>query len=298
MTTWASGPCETNGTSIHYSRTGGALPPVVLLHGLMGSGACWTPLACALESEFDVVMPDARGHGGSSAPHHGYRYEDLASDVVGLIRALGLSRPVLLGHSMGGMTAAVVASRGAEFLRGLVLVDPTFLSPARQREVYESDVANQHRRVLAQSRSELIEQARARHPDRSPELVEIQVEARLRTCLAAFEVLTPPNPAYCDVVGAIEVPSLLVIGDRPVVTLEMAAQLRSLNPRLQVEQIPNAGHGLPFDQPERLSEVVLSFLHELLAAARQPPWNEKGRGNGMQERHESQAPIHAEPGSH
>jgi hypothetical protein len=48
--------------------------------------ACWTPLACALEGEFDVVMPDARGHGGSSAPHHGYRYDDHASDVVGLIR--------------------------------------------------------------------------------------------------------------------------------------------------------------------------------------------------------------------
>jgi N-formylmaleamate deformylase len=268
MTTWASGLCETNGTSIHYLRTGGALPPVVLLHGLMGSGACWTPLAHALEGEFDVVMPDARGHGGSSAPHHGYRYEDLASDVVGLIHTLGLSRPVLLGHSMGGMTAAVVASRGAGILRGLVLVDPTFLSPARQREVHESDVANQHRRVLGLSKSELIAQARVRHPHRSPELVEIQAEARLRTCLAAFDVLTPPNPAYRDVVGAIDVPSLLVIGDSPVVTLEMATELRSLNPRLQVEQIPNAGHGLPFEQPERLSEVVLSFLREMLAAER------------------------------
>lgn len=111
--TWTSGVCETSGIDIHYLRTGGAGDPVVLLHGLMGSGACWTPLARALEGEFDVVMPDARGHGDSSAPHHGYRYDDHASDVVGIIRGLELSRPVLLGHSMGGMTAAVVASRGA-----------------------------------------------------------------------------------------------------------------------------------------------------------------------------------------
>ena len=49
------------------------------------------------------------------------------------------------------MTAAVVASRGAGILRGLVLVDPTFLSPERQREVHESDVADQHRQALGLS---------------------------------------------------------------------------------------------------------------------------------------------------
>jgi N-formylmaleamate deformylase len=263
MTTWTSGVCEANGIGIHYLRTGGAKPPVVLLHGLMGSGACWTPLARALEGEFDVVMPDARGHGGSSAPHQGYRYDDLASDVVGLIRALELSRPVLLGHSMGGMTAAVVASRRAGILRGLVLVDPTFLSPERQREVRDSDVADQHRRTLGLRKSDLVAQARERHPRRSPEIVELQAEARLKTRMGAFDVLTPPNPAYHDVVSAIDVPSLLVIGDDPVVTLEMATELRSLNPRVRVEQVEDAGHGLPFEQPERLREVTLSFLREL-----------------------------------
>jgi N-formylmaleamate deformylase len=263
MTAWISGVCETNGIRIHYVRTGGAKPPVVLLHGLMGSGACWTLLARALEGEFDVVMPDARGHGESSAPHHGYRYDDLASDVAGLVRGLELARPVLLGHSMGGMTAAVVASRGAGMIRGLILVDPTFLSPERQREVSESDVADQHRRVLGLPKSGLVAQARARHPGRSPEIVELQAEARLKTCMGAFDVLTPPNPEYRDVVSAVDVPSLLVIGDDPVVTLEMATELCSLNPRLRIEQVQDAGHGLPFEQPERLGEVVVSFLRDL-----------------------------------
>src|SRR5690242_8305135 len=153
---WTSGDCEANGVRIHYLRTAGAKPPIVLLHGLTGNGATWTPVARALESEFDVVMPDARGHGGSSAPSHGYTYDDLANDVVGLIGVLSLPRPVLLGHSMGGMTAAVVASRGAGLIRGLILVDPTFLSPERQREVHESDVAEQHRRALRLGRSDLV----------------------------------------------------------------------------------------------------------------------------------------------
>jgi pimeloyl-ACP methyl ester carboxylesterase len=229
----------------------------------MGSGVCWTPLARALEGEFDVVMPDARGHGGSSAPDHGYRYDDLASDVDGLVRGLGLSRPVVLGHSMGGMTAAVVASRGAGTIRGVILVDPTFLSPERQREVADSDVADQHRRVLGLQKADLVAQARARHPRRALELVELQAEARLKTCIAAFDVLTPPNPDYRDLMTKIDVPSLLVIGDDPVVTLEMATELRGLNARVRIEQIANAGHGLPFEQPARLGEVVTSFLREL-----------------------------------
>ncbi len=264
MTAWIRGVCDASGMGIHYLRTGGAKPPVVLLHGLMGSGACWTPLARALEHGFDVVMPDARGHGGSSAPQHGYRYDDHASDVVGLIRELELARPVLLGHSMGGMTAAVVASRGAEIIRGLILVDPTFLSPERQREVHESDVADQHRRTLGLQTSDLVAEIQARHPRRSPEIVELQAEARLQTSISAFDVLMPPNPEYRDLVRAIVVPTLLVIGDNsPVVTPEMAAELRGLNSRVRVEQIRGAGHGLPFDQPERLGEVVLSFLREL-----------------------------------
>ena len=263
MTTWKTAVCEANGIRIHYLRTGGSRPPVVLLHGLMGSGACWTPLARALESDFDVVMPDARGHGDSSAPPHGYRYDDLASDVVGLIGSLELARSVLLGHSMGGMTAAVVASRNAGLLRGVVLVDPTFLSPERQREVAESDVAEQHQKALALSKADLVMQARARHPQRAPEIVELQAEARLKTSLGAFDVLTPPNPAYRDVVRAIDVPSLLVIGDSPVVTLEMATELREHNPRVRVAEVENAGHGLPFEQPARLAEVVAAFLHQL-----------------------------------
>jgi pimeloyl-ACP methyl ester carboxylesterase len=229
----------------------------------MGSGACFTPLARALEAEFDVVMPDARGHGGSSAPDGGYRYDDHASDVVGLLRGLSLSRAVLLGHSMGGMTAAVVASRGGELLRGLILVDPTFLSPERQREVHTSNVADEHRRALGLSKSRLVREARARHPRRSLEIIELQAEARLKTSVTAFDVLTPPNPPYREVVRAIDVPSLLVIGATPVVTPEMATELRGINPRVRVEQIRDAGHGLPFEQPERLGELVVSFLRHL-----------------------------------
>ncbi len=260
---WSEGSCDTNGVQIRYVRTGGANAPVVLLHGLMGSGACWTALAKGLEHEFDVVMPDARGHGGSSAPDDEYHYDALASDVLGLIGCLELSHPILIGHSMGGMTAAVAAQRSSTSFRGLVLVDPTFISPQRQHEVWASDVVDQHRRALETSRSELLADARARHPQRSPETIEIQVDARLKTRMSALNVLAPPNPDFRDVVRGIHVPTLIVIGDSPVVSREVALELSAMNALLRVEQITNAGHGLPFDQPEALQRTVTAFAHEL-----------------------------------
>jgi N-formylmaleamate deformylase len=261
VTGWSAAICETNGIKIHYTRTGENKPPLILLHGLAANGACWTSLAHALEREYDIIMPDARGHGKSSAPDYGYRYEDHANDVVGLIEALRLSPPILLGHSMGGLTAAVVASRKPNLLRGLILADPTFLSPKAQREVRDSDVADRHRRTLNMSLDEVVAEAQARHPDRSQETLELLARSRLQTSMAAFDVLTPPNPDYELLVSAINVPSLLVFGDKGVVSSAVAEELQRRNPKLRVEQIREAGHGLHYDQPGRFAGVIKSFLH-------------------------------------
>lgn len=260
---WQSDTCEANGLRVHYLRTGGAKPPIVFLHGLSGGGAAWTPIARALEADFDVVMPDARAHGGTSTPLHGYRYDDLANDAEGVIRALRLARPILVGHSMGGMTAATLAGRRSAYVRGVALVDPTFISPERQREVRDSDVADLHRKNLASTRDALIAERTARQPHRSAEVIDLLVDAVLQTRMAAWDVLTPPTPDFRNIVSAIDVPTLLVIGDAPVVTREVAADLQTVNKRLRVEEIANAGHGVPYDQPAKLAELIGSFARSL-----------------------------------
>ncbi len=68
MAHWFEGTVHANGIAIHYRRTGDGKPPVILSHGLTDNGACWTRLAWALEGDYDVHMPDARGHGQSEAP--------------------------------------------------------------------------------------------------------------------------------------------------------------------------------------------------------------------------------------
>lgn len=270
MTSWTTGVCHAGGVDMHYLRTGGPKPPVVLLHGLTASGGCWTPLARALEHDYDVVMPDARGHGASGSPPDGYGYDDHASDVIALIRELGLSAPVLLGHSMGGMTAAVVASRAPGMIRAVILADPTFLTAERQREVFGSDVAAQHRRLLGQPSGEVLADLRSRHPHRTSEILKLIASARLQTRMKAFDVLEPPNPDYRELVRAIDVPILLVISDGGVVSRETASELQRLNPRVRIELIHGAGHAMQFDQPERFEAVVRAFL-DSVAASSEPP---------------------------
>lgn len=150
-------------------------------------------------------------------------------------------------------------------IRGVILVDPTFLNSQRQREVHESDVVEQHRRLLMAKKGDVLAQLRMRHPHRSSELIELLAEARLQTRIQAFDVLTPPNPEYHELVSTIHVPILLVIGDNSVVSLESARELQNLNPHLRVEQIQDAGHGLPYDQPDRFEAVVRSFLRSVAA---------------------------------
>jgi N-formylmaleamate deformylase len=264
MTHWPHNTLKANGIDLHYLRTGGAKPPVILLHGLMLSGACWIPLARTFEKNYDVIMPDARGHGHSSAPGHGYCYDNLATDVMSLIDILELDAPILLGHSMGGMTAALVASQQSRRLRGLILTDPTFLTPERQHEVQKSNIAEQHRQILSRAKEDYLAEARIRHSRRSSELIELFAEARYQTSIHSFEILTPPNPDYMQLISNLDVPTLLVIGDTDsVVSMEMATEFAVLNQHLKIAQIAEAGHAVPYDQPERFSEVVQTFLRSV-----------------------------------
>src|SRR2546427_11475061 len=99
MPDWFSDDVTANGMRIHYYRTGGDKPPLVLSHGATDSGLCWTRVARALESNYDVILPDARGHGSSDAPPSGDASSDRAADLAGLIDALGPRRAPTAGAS-------------------------------------------------------------------------------------------------------------------------------------------------------------------------------------------------------
>ena len=86
-------------------------------------------MARDLEAEYDIIMPDMRGHGLSERVHLSDKV-DMAADVAGLIRTLGLTRPIVVGHSMGAMITYQIGVRFPELASALVLEDPPWwLSP-------------------------------------------------------------------------------------------------------------------------------------------------------------------------
>ena len=231
---------------------------MVLLHGLAANGMCWKNIARALEDKFDVIMPDVRGHGKSSAPDSGYTYENLADDAIAFLTAMNLSDVILIGHSMGGLTAALAACR-SPLIRAAILADPTFLSPERQWQVWTSDVLAQHKKMLAMSLTELIADRQKAHPGRSEELNELNATARLQTSINAFEILKPPNPEYRSVIKGIKCPCLLLYGDRGILDAEQANELREINSLLKTVEIRDAGHGIYFDRPMQFVNGIVRF---------------------------------------
>ena len=101
----------------------GGDPPALLLHGIGNYGRVWDFVAKAVNGRMRLVAPDARGHGASAKPEAGYAPEDFVADAVAVMDALGLARPLVVGHSMGGAHAMALAASHPERVRALVLVD-------------------------------------------------------------------------------------------------------------------------------------------------------------------------------
>jgi pimeloyl-ACP methyl ester carboxylesterase len=105
----------------------GGGPPVLLLHGLASSSHIWDLVAPRLAPAHHVVAFDQRGHGRSEKPSSGYGFERTTADAVAVIRAAGLRRPVVVGHSWGANVALELAVRHPRRVCGIVLVDGGFL---------------------------------------------------------------------------------------------------------------------------------------------------------------------------
>lgn len=120
---WHSESITINGLNIHYYRTGGDKPPIVLNHGGCDDGLCWARVAKALEADYDVVLPDARGHGKSDSGKGDYSTEALYTDLAELIEKLGLEKPVLGGHSMGAEPSLKYAASYPDEISGLFIED-------------------------------------------------------------------------------------------------------------------------------------------------------------------------------
>lgn len=264
---WFSGEVLANGIKIHYYRTGGRKPPVVLLHGVTDNGLCWIRLARALEPDYDLIMVDARGHGHSDAPEAGYTQEDLAADVAGLIAALGLEKPVLIGHSMGAGVAAVTAANYPERVRGAVLEDPPWWENIEAVAADRRTQAAEWRAGIIANHARTVEELIAHCRAASPAWDEIELtpwaESKRLVSPNIVAMVTGLYTPWQDTARRITCPVLLVTADvraGAIVSPEVARQATALIANCTVAHIPGAGHSIRREQFEPFLAAVKGFL--------------------------------------
>ena len=112
-----------SGLSVHYQQVGEG-PDVVMVHGITGNLAVWhLHMVPALSDRYRVLTYDLRGHGYSGTPPTGYSPDDMATDLVELLDALEIERPVVIGHSYGADIALYLAAREPERVREVIAIE-------------------------------------------------------------------------------------------------------------------------------------------------------------------------------
>jgi esterase len=250
---------------LHF-RALGEGPPLILLHGLLGSLDNWLPLGRKFATHFRVFAVDQRNHGLS--PHSAeFGYTIMARDLHEFMRVHGLAPAHVLGHSMGGKTAMQFALLYPEPVAKLVVVD---MSP----RAYPSS----HAKTLAALRA-LDLKAFTRREDIDAALAASVPDAELRGFLlknvrreatGAFhwKVNLPAiRDNYCHLNAAVDgekpflKPALFVRGGKSDYVREPDFEpIRRLFPQAQVRTIPAAGHWVHADAPQEFARAVIDFL--------------------------------------
>ncbi len=267
MSDWMQGDVTTNGMRMHYYRTGGDKPPLVLCHGFSDNGLCWTRVARELEVDNDVIMIDARGHGLSEAPEGDYGPQTMAADVADLIQALDLGQPVVMGHSMGGATTLNLAANYPELVSHAILEDAGAyqISTSTDDAPRRSNLAVWANEMQTKSLEEIMAIGR----EQSPTWDEIEfgpwAAAKLQMRPQAMGVRARPRPPWREVFARIQCPLLLITADNEkgsIVTPENAAEAARINSNVRVVHIPGAGHNIRREQFEAFMDAVRGFLAE------------------------------------
>jgi N-formylmaleamate deformylase len=275
MSMWKSDYVESNGIKLHYTRTGGDKPPMVLAHGITDNGLCWTAVAEVLEDAYDIVMVDARGHGKSDSPENGdYGWKAHAEDINGVVEGLGLDKPIVLGHSMGAMSALTYAALYPDSPRAILLEDPSpqWEQPGRSPETIAERRQGFRDRILSlkdKTREEIIALQREAEPGWSDKELEPWADAKIHVNVAVADLLIRDKNNTMDwssKLPAVSCPTLLITAevDRgAIVTLKAVEQVRSFIPHIQVESVADAGHCIHRDEFDAYMDIVQNFLADL-----------------------------------
>ncbi|MHB1317553.1 MAG: alpha/beta fold hydrolase [Anaerolineae bacterium] len=275
MGEWVEGDVIANGIRIHYTRAGAPRGPVlVLLHGYSDNGRCWTPVARALETDYDIVMIDARGHGRSEAPEGPYSADVMADDVKGLCDALELEMPVLIGHSMGAITAMAAAGKYTDRFRAAILEDPVLRTAeeeeAMRREFEERQARGETQRqgpglleMRTLSHDEILAICRKQSPNWPEAELDPWATSKQQISLNLLNAHFERGEPWQEILPRIVVPVMILVPDVALggmTTPAGAALAGTLLQHGEIVQVPGAGHNVRREQPEVFLQAVREYL--------------------------------------
>jgi 3-oxoadipate enol-lactonase len=253
--------------------------PLLLVHGFTGAKEDFTEWLDPLAARgWHAVAPDHRGHGSSSKPasDDAYSFAILADDMLGLADALGWDRFALLGHSMGGMVAQVMAVEAPQRLTGLVLMD-TGHGPV---EGLDADLAAAAVAIVRDSGIDVLVEIMKDHtsPLDTPahqrllaerpgyaEFGERKMRASSPHLYAAMTALFVSSPDRLDDLTTLPptLPALVIVGDQDRPFIASSERMTTAIPGASMAVIADAGHSPQFENPDGWWSALTEFLDRI-----------------------------------
>jgi len=264
---WESNSVQSNGIRMHYWRTGGVEKPVMIMaHGITDYGLNWSTLASKFEDEYDIIMYDARGHGFSEKPDGPYDLKTHVEDLVGLIHALDIQKPILVGHSMGGSIAMLAAATYPDLFAGVIMEDPPM---EEALEHLTEDILPEWKEwVTTLSRTpkqKLMKLARKKyHPGWTAFEYDHWAESKLLVVPQVINILKGSgfgNPR--ELFPLITVPTLILKADAEEALRQRHLEAAALLPNGKLIHIDGANHLIRNDKPVEMEREMRAFLSSL-----------------------------------
>lgn len=239
-----------DGFEMHYEVIGQG-EPLLLLHGFTGAGENWNPIAADFSEQFQLVIPDLRGHGASTNPGGEFTHRQSALDVYALLDHLGLERVKAMGISTGGMTLLHMATQKPQRIEAMVLIGATIYFPEQAREI----MRNTSPTSVPEERMQALRELHQRG------------EGQVASLLNQFNAF---KDSYDDMnftepyLTTIHARTLIIHGDRDqFFPVEIARQMYEGIPNSYLWIVPNGGHIPIFGRiQEHFVETSKMFLRD------------------------------------
>lgn len=254
-----------NGISINYAISGQG-PVLVLLHGWTENHNFWKFQIPVFSKDYKVLAIDLRGHGESDKPKKEYSIQTFADDVYHVLKRLEIKKAIIIGHSMGGMTALVFCLMHSEMVQALILVNTTCVGLQETGLVPIKETLKMIQTFGFENVAERFFVQTFFASGTSEELTNWAKSEILKTPQFAVEEALKAIIEHdvTDRLSAIKVPTLIIHSPQDLaIGVKMAEIMNAKIPNSSLKIIESAGHHSMLEKPEEFNRIVLDFLKRL-----------------------------------